>query len=777
MQKLQRKTKRDHIGLLAEISEIVRDTKHPQDALTAIVELVATRLEADVCSVYVLDDKSNELVLKATVGLRQSESIDKIRMKPGEGLTGSVFEERKPLYVLNPENHPKYKFFDGTGEEKLKTFLGVPLVYHSNVLGVLVVQTVKRSSVTDADIPILTTVASQIAATIAFTGLLRTEVATALQAEKRPKYAHALGSRQRKHADRTSVIRGFAVSAGIGEGAAHYLGHGVRFDQVHQEVMQTQDIQSQIQRLKSAFTRSEQEILAVTEGIRPGEDKAILEAQLMIVRDKALTNKIEKQIQAGYCAEYALKMVVMEYMELFSSMDDPYLKERAFDIEDIGRRILSKLFGVEGHGKKKFRKDTVVIAADISPVDFVSLRQEHLKGIVLSRGGKTSHAAIMARSFEIPMVIGATEVFETIKENDHIIVDGTSGLVLDNPPEVIRQEYDRLKKEHARETKKLEAIRCLPAITQDGYEIKLGANIGLLSDLILVDRYGADHVGLYRTEFIFLTRKSFPSEEDQESLYKRIVEAAQGKPLTIRTLDVGGDKLLSYLDYPKEQNPSLGWRSVRLCLELDEILRTQFRAILKASVAGTMGILFPMITSVSEVRSVLAILAEEKMNLRSAGVPFDENIPIGVMVEVPAAVRILDHLLHYVDFVSIGTNDLVQYTLAVDRNNEKVAKMYSPLHPAVLSSIQDVVLTCKRHNKRVSICGEAASNPMCAYLFMAMGTDHLSMNAASIPHIKALIRNTSLASAKKTLRIIMAMEDTTDIMAFLKENHPNLAID
>ncbi|MDY6952753.1 MAG: phosphoenolpyruvate--protein phosphotransferase, partial [Thermodesulfobacteriota bacterium] len=302
-----------------------------------------------------------------------------------------------------------------------------------------------------------------------------------------------------------------------------------------------------------------------------------------------------------------------------------------------------------------------------------------------------------------------------------------------------------------------------------GQEIKLGANIGLLSDLELVKKYGADHIGLYRTEFPFLARKDFPSEEEQYLLYEKIVRGAEQRSVTIRTLDVGGDKFLSYLDSPKEANPYLGWRSIRVSLGLDEIFRTQIRAILRASAVGKVRVLLPMITSVSEVRKSLDILEEEKQSLMGRGIPFDRDVPVGIMVEVPAAVRILDRLLRYVDFVSIGTNDLIQYLLAVDRNNEKVANIYSPLHPAVVSAMTDIVSTCKQYNKGVSICGEAASNLQCAYLFVAMEVDRLSMAPASIPVIKDFVRKVTLKEAKETLDLALAMEDTKDVAALMEQ--------
>jgi len=499
------------------------------------------------------------------------------------------------------------------------------------------------------------------------------------------------------------------------------------------------------------------------------QDQAILEAHVMFLRDRAFQKKITAYIKAGHGAEYALKLVVREYVKRFHGMEDPYLRERGADIENIGRWVLKNLFGIAGQQARQFDSDTIVIASDISPVALVSLRQDHLAGIVLARGGKTSHSAILAKSFEIPMVAGAKEILEVVKENDFLIVDGTSGLVFDNPPQAIVDEFAHLKTEKAEQWRRLDLLRDAKAATKDGREIRLGANIGLLSDLELVKKYGADHIGLYRTEFPFLARKDFPSEDEQYLLYEKIVRGAEHRSVTIRTLDVGGDKFLSYLDSPKEANPYLGWRSIRVSLGLDEIFRTQIRAILRASAMGKVKVLLPMITSVNEVRKSLDIVAEEKRSLLGHDMSFDKEIAVGIMVEVPAAVRILDRLLRYVDFVSIGTNDLIQYLLAVDRNNEKVANIYNPLHPAVVSAMADIVSTCKRYDKEVSICGEAASNAQCAYLFLAMGVDRLSMAPASIPVMKDFVRKVTLEDAKETLGLAMAMEDTEEVAALMEQ--------
>jgi phosphotransferase system enzyme I (PtsP) len=769
------KMKKDRVSILEDIGKIITESARPHRTLEKIVELVADKFNIDVCSVYLLDTDKLSLVLQATVGLRK-ESIGRVRMSIHEGLTGLVLEKMQPVFVVNPATHPRYNFFEKSGEEIYSTYLGVPLVHLQHPLGVLVVQTVHEDAVTESDIGLFSTIASQISTTVAYTGLLDD---LKKERQDRRDIEEKLLEEVEIHAEKTpkkgkkGLIKGMPVSPGFAEGYAHYLGESIGFDQIEYE--ETEDVSSEISRLEAAFTRSQEEIIALTKHVKDmsGEDEAIMDAQVMALQDRSFKKKIIAHIEEGSCAEYALKKAVLKYVEFFSGMEDPYLRERGSDIEDIGKRVLRKLLGYEGQENRQFERETVVIASDISPIDLIGLRQDNLKGIVLSRGGKTSHAVILAKSFEIPMVIGVRDMLDTVKENDFLIVDGTSGLVFSKPPQVIIDEYARLKAEKANNFQRLDVLRDLEAKTKDGYEIKLGANIGLLSDLELVKKYGGDHIGLYRTEFPFLVRKEFPSENEQFLLYKKVVEGVEGRLVTIRTLDVGGDKFLSYLDYPKEQNPYLGWRSIRVSLELDDIFRTQIRAILKASAFGHIKILFPMITSAGEVRRIVSLLDEEKSSLGERGIPFDTTINIGIMVEVPGTVKILDRLLHYVDFVSIGTNDLIQYTLAVDRNNQKVAELYDPLHPAVISTILDVVTICKKNNKEVSICGEAASNPRCAYLFTAFETDKLSMNPASIPVIKDLIRKVRLTDTKKALNNVLLMEDSREISSYLDKLLPS----
>ncbi|MDX9787687.1 MAG: phosphoenolpyruvate--protein phosphotransferase [Desulfobacterales bacterium] len=756
------------LNLFADICRLMTDSKSPQKTLETIVMLVAGRLGIDVCSVYLFDEHRKHLVLRATYGLNAA-AVETIRMSPQEGLTGLVVEHQEPVLVVNPQTHPRFKFFENSGEEVYKIFFGLPLVYHQQSLGVIVFQSLNETAISETDIPLFTSIASQIAATVAYTGLLENLAKERTQRENlenKLKVADPLPpvSRAKK-----TILRGIPVCAGFAEGHAHYLPEGIGFDQV--ACTRGGGIKSEKKRLEIALSRTLEEMKTLIAQLDqlPPEETAIFESHLMVINDPSFKKRIAHEIETGSCAEYALKQVVEKLMAQFMSIEDPYLKERSADIEDIGKRVLRNLIGAETLRIGALSEDTILVASDISAVDLITLLQPKLKGIALSRGGRTSHAAILSKSFEIPMVIGLSEILETIKENDFLILDGTSGLLFKEPTEEIVKEYQRLKAEKEQDNRQLDSLRELPAITRDGRTVPLDVNIGLLSDTELVKKYGGDHIGLYRTEFPFLARKSFPTEMEQAELYARVLTQVNGKSLTIRTLDVGGDKFLSYLDYPKEQNPYLGWRSIRVCLEMEEIFRPQIRAILRTSAHGPVKLLFPMVCSLKEADQILQIVEAEKNTLAAMNVPFDPRIPIGTMIEVPAAAVIIKHLLTRFDFASIGTNDLIQYTLAVDRNNPKVAHLYNPLHPAVLSLINTVIQACTDAGKEISICGEAAANPKCAFLFAAMGANRLSMSPSAIPMIKKLIREMDYSNAQVVLSTVLQMGSEEDIGVYMDQ--------
>lgn len=749
---------RDQKYILEDILKTITGSETSEQSLDLIVRMIADRFAIDVCSVYVYDPYGHNLALKATVGLSR-ESVGKIEMDVEEGLTGMVIETMAPVFIVNPTTHPRFKYYAGSGEEVYKTYLGVPLIYHKKVIGALVVQTRAEKGIKKGDVRLFESIAGQIAATVAY-AVLEADRQAAPPAPTPPMPQGTLPP---------SHLRGEPVSDLTASGFAHYMVASIDFDQIHDS--RNDDPEAEIDRMNRAFGMASDQIKAVAgraKGISD-QEKAIINAHLMFLSDKSLRRKITLKIRESLSAEYALKQVINEYADMFKSIDDPYLRERSADVLDIGRRVLGNLVGVNGEDHQAFARETIIAASDLSPVDLLAIRQPNLKGIVLSKSGRTSHTVIMARSLEIPIVIGVENLFGQLRTGDFLIVDGVSGMVYVNPSPQIRKKYARRQEENRLALKKLEGLRDLPAVTEDGSVVGMGANIGLLSDMMLAKRYGADHIGLYRTEFPFLLRKSFPSEEEQVNLYTRVLEKAEGRSVTIRTFDVGGDKFLSYMDYPKEDNPFLGWRAIRLSLDLEDVFRTQIRAILRASVKGKTKMLFPMITNTEEIRRVATLVAEEKEVLNRGGIPYDRNIELGIMVEVPAAVPILDRLLRYADFVNIGTNDLMQYLLAVDRNNKKVAGHFNALHPAVISTVNEIVRVCRRYEKQVCICGEAASIKECIFLFAGMGAGHISMVPSAIPVAKQFIRAIRRSDAENALSVCLEMEDAGEISAYLKK--------
>jgi len=744
---------RDDIRILGEISRLITEYDDPDKIFAKMVRRIAQRLKVDVCSIYLISDNNKQLTLRATHGLNNSV-IGQLKMDLDEGLSGLVIEQMKYVFAVNPKQHPRFKYCEESGEEKYQTYLGLPLEYRNDPLGVLVVQTFNIDGLKSEDINVFSTIAIQISTAVVFSGLLD---------RIKPQKKEITSTKPQQ------ILRGTAVSPGIVKGYVHYFGDKFGFDMVDFE--RTDNVQNEINRLDLAFSQVLLEINNLSARVQDisGQKDAIVEAHIMLLNDPALKQKVVLQIkEQNLRATYALKKVVENYLDLFSQMSDAYLRERAADLEDIGRRILGHLLGVKSSRVGTLSKDTVLITSDLSPIDLVSMKQDRLKAIVLSKGGRTSHAVILSKSFGIPMVIGVEGILDAVKEDDYIIVDGHTGLVFKDPPQSIIEDYDRLIRIHERQTLERKDASRAPAKTRDGFTVHTGANIGMLADIAMMERHGGDHIGLFRTEFPFLISKRSPSEEAQFDLYQSIIMGAQGRPVTIRTLDVGGDKFLSYLDYPKEDNPFLGWRSIRVSLELKDIFKTQIRAILRAATTGDVRILFPMVSSIGEIRQIIQMMDQVKQDLHDEKVDFKPNIPLGIMVEVPGIVRILDRVLKYVDFISIGTNDLIQYMLAVDRNNLKVSRLYDPFHPSVIEIIQDIAKQCQAASKAVSICGESAANVLCAYLFIGMGIDTLSMSPVSVPDVRNMIAEINQKDAQLHLQEVLKMEDGSEIREYLE---------
>ena len=482
-----------------------------------------------------------------------------------------------------------------------------------------------------------------------------------------------------------------------------------------------------------------------------GEEKAaIFEGHLMILEDEELEEEIIEYLRSHKVnAGVAASRIIDQQVEMLSEIDDEYLKERAGDIRDIGNRLIKNILGMKVVDLGEIDEEAILVAYDLTPSETAQLNLDKVLGFITDIGGRTSHTSIMARSLELPAIVGTNDVTEKVKTGDYLILDAINNAVYVNPS---REDIERLKKleaQLAEEKAELAKLKDLPALTLDGHRVDVVANIGTIRDCEGADRNGAEGVGLYRTEFLFMDRDQLPSEEEQFIAYKEVVEAMNGRIVILRTMDIGGDKELPYLDLPKEMNPFLGWRAIRIAFDRRQILHDQLRAVLRASAFGKLAVMFPMIISVEEIRELKSVIEVLKQELRNEGKAFDESIQIGVMVETPAAAVNARFLAKEVDFFSIGTNDLTQYTLAVDRGNEMISHLYNPLSPAVLNLIKQVIDASHAEGKWTGMCGELAGDEKATLLLLGMGLDEFSMSAISIPRIKKLIRNVNFHDAKE----------------------------
>lgn len=510
-----------------------------------------------------------------------------------------------------------------------------------------------------------------------------------------------------------------------------------------------------------------------------GEDKAaIFEGHLMILEDEELEEEIidcirSEKLTAGVAAE----KIISSQVEMLSELDDEYLKERAGDIRDIGNRLVKNILGMHIVDLGEINEKVILVAYDLTPSETAQLNLDNVLGFVTDIGGRTSHTSIMARSLELPAIVGTNTATQSIKSGDYLVLDATHNQVYINPTQEEIERLQHLAQQLAEEKAELAKLKDLPAITMDGHQVDVAANIGTIRDCEGANRNGAEGVGLYRTEFLFMDRDRLPTEEEQFEAYKEVVEAMDDRLVVLRTMDIGGDKDLPYMNLPKEMNPFLGWRAIRIALDRREILTTQLRAVLRASAFGNLAVMFPMIISVEEFREIKSVIEVLKEELRQEGKAFNENMQVGVMVETPAAAVNAKFLAKEVDFFSIGTNDLTQYTLAVDRGNELISHLYNPMTPAVLGLIKNVIDASHAEGKWTGMCGELAGDERATMLLLGMGLDEFSMSAISIPRIKKLIRNVNFpdvqALAKEALEKPTAKEIEELINNFLKDRALN----
>jgi phosphotransferase system enzyme I (PtsP) len=729
------------LSILRNIVQEVNSARDLQEALDIIVSRVQKAMTTEVCSVYLLDPATNRYILMATEGLYQ-EAVGQVSLGYSEGLIGLVGSREEPINLEDAPSHPRYRYFPETGEERFRSFLGVPIIHHRRVLGVLVVQQRESSRCFDeGEEAFLVTVSAQLAGVIAHSEATGAISGISLTGEEA----------------RDISFSGVPGSPGVAMGQGVVVYPAADLDVVPEKP--TDNIEGELALFSGAVTAVREDIERVAERLasqlRP-EEQALFDVYLRMLGDDAMPGEVANRIREGVWAQGALKQVVQQYIRHFEMMDDHYLQERAVDIRDLGRRLLSHL--QEGEQKNLvYPERTVLVSEELTPAMLGEVPKGQLVGLVSVKGSSNSHVAILARAMGVPTVMGMVDIPVNQLDGRDLIVDGFEGQIFASPSVELLAYYQEIYDEENELIRGLEALRDLPCETTDHHRVSLLVNTGLMTDVVRSLSHGAEGIGLYRTEVPFMIKDRFPSEQEQREYYREQLEAFAPNPVTMRTLDIGGDKALTYFPI-QEENPFLGWRGIRVTLDHPEIFLVQVRAMLKASEGlNNLQIMLPMISNISEVEESLHLIYRVYHEVREEG--FNIHMPkVGVMVEIPAAVYQIRELADRVDFLSVGSNDLTQYLLAVDRNNPRVAQLYHSYHPAVLQALVRVAQDAHAVGKPVGICGELAGDPGGALLLMAMGYDSLSMNAASLPKVKSVIRSVSLEWSVQLLEDVLLLD-------------------
>lgn len=734
--------KRDHTKLLCDFGELnglFSDSSSLETFLQKLVEMISSHMQSQVCSIYLYYEDAEELILKATKGLKK-EAIGTVKLKLGEGLTGLSLKELRPICERNASKTPGYRYFPEIGEERYESFLGVPILRGNTRIGVMVIQNLNKDYFDDEDIQVLKAITSQLANTIETTKLLmgledpKEAAEQPIDALKKLKFVKGrVGSEGFAFAEAVVADGGASVWP---QGGASYKNCTLEefFKAVEKTERQLEGLQKEI----------EERLFDVA--------SLIFSAQILMLKDKAFIEAIVQKIQQQMNPPQAIIEVAEAYIHRFDQLSDAYLREKKQDVKDIGRRVLQNLLEVDEN--KSDYEDRIVIAQELVPSDILKLSSQHVKGLILLSGGVSSHLSILARSLGIPLIIVDSPLFLHLPAATKVLLDAEQGNVYVNPSSQITTSFKDKIEERDFLDKMKESLSATTK-TKDGTRVKLLANINLLGDLKMARAMKCEGIGLYRTEFPFIVRSDFPSEEEQYLVYKKLIDGMAGKEVTFRTLDIGGDKVLSYFNFDKEENPFLGMRSIRFSLRHKDIFAQQIRAILRAGKGANIKIMFPMISSLDEflearevVRGCIKDLTKEKEDCH-------KTPQIGMMVELPAVLEIIDELAQEADFFSIGTNDFIQYMLAVDRTNEKVADLYLPHHPAVLRALKKIVDAAVRYKKDVSVCGDMAHDERYIEYFLGLGVRRLSLDARYLPKIQKAVAGLEIRKAQKITEKIL----------------------
>jgi phosphotransferase system enzyme I (PtsP) len=727
--------------LLKRLREVMAETLGAQEKLDKIVDHIAANMVAEVCSVYIL--RTNDVLeLYATKGLNP-KAVHEVSLKVGEGLVGTIAASARPLNIQDAQNHPSFALLPQTGEESFNSFMGVPILRAGRSLGVLVVQNKVKRIYREDEIEALETTAMVLAELIA-SGDLKGLGVTANELD----------------INRPRTIRGYSFANGIGIGDVVLHAPRVVVTNLFNE-----DVEVENQRLFQALDKlriSIDKMFERSELLQHGETREVLDAYRMFANDKGWVRRMIEAVRNGLTAEAAVEKVQSDHQARLQRVSDPYIRDRMSDFDDLAHRLLRELVGedqisrlgpqsIKGARNRDQDRKVIVVARNMAAAELLDYSKDNLGGLILEDGGSTSHVVIVAKALGIPVVGRAAGIITSVENGDEVIIDGEEGFAFLRPGEDIRLSYMDKIHFHAERQRKYEKLRDLEAISLDGTKISLQMNAGLLVDLPQLKAFGANGIGLFRTELQFMVSASFPRPGQQEQLYRQVLDEASGMPVTFRTLDVGGDKVLPYLRSVHEENPALGWRAIRLALDRPGLLKSQIRALLKAASGRDLSVMLPMITEVHEIRRARLIIDHEIEVLKKFGYELPRNFSLGAMIEVPSILYQLDELMMEVDFVSVGSNDLFQFMMASDRNNMIIADRFDPVGRPFVRALRSIAQAARRHNKKLSLCGDFAERPMGALVLFALGYQSISMSAASIGPIKSMIRKLDITKLCKTL--------------------------
>lgn len=726
-------------NVMLELTRIIQDVaqvEEPAAKVQLLVDSLHHVVQADVCSLY-LRNEEKEMVLLASHGLSMHQPV---KIPKGKGLVGLVATNRHPLNIEDAANHPDFYYVAQTHEEQFHSFCGVPLVRQGNVIGVLVVQSKDKVKLSEEYEAFLVTLAAHLV-------LILTGVTPDKRELTNLRYPGVVGA------------------AGIAYGKIRWCA-GLRLQDVIE--VKNHDVEGQLTQWHLLIERTRKDIYADKNALGNQVSKevsGIFDAYQMLLADPMLSERVESELRNGYALTSALKLSIQYFAELFAKMEDPYLRARGEDMHHLGNKLYQVWLGSHTTTPQPIEGDKIIlIGAQVFASDIANYPRDSLAGVVSFEGSALSHTAVLANALGVPAVMGVGEI-RGLKTDEQLIVDGNTGQVIRFPTDTVLNEYNRLIEDAKALDTQLTNLRHLPAVTQDGTRVQLFTNTGLLADIMPGIKNGAEGVGLYRTEIPFMIRQSFPSEDEQVEVYKTVCQSYAGMPVYFRILDVGGDKQLSYYPIKGEENPALGWRGIRFVLDNVQLLMTQIRAIIRASGATVdLHILLPMIGSTNELEDFLSTLADACDQLTQEGVAF-KRPKVGVMVEVPAVISLLTLWKDRIDFISVGTNDLSQYLLAIDRNNARVAKRFEPVHPAIIHEINRITHIAKACDLPLSVCGEMASDPVAAMLLIGMGVRKISLSSDKLPRIKWLIRAVSTQQAEAFLQQALKLDTADTIRA------------